>query len=246
MPLESDLQDGQRWTFDADVTDAFDDMLERSIPSYELMRRWVTAAAVAHLPRLGDLADLGCSHGETIARIRAERPDVRAVGCEVSAPMLEAARARFDGDPVTIVDLDLRRAFPRPHRPDAFDVVGGDVAGFDVVTSVLALMFVPIEYRPQILERIAENLKPGGALVLVEKVLGGTGWANEFLTDVYHGLKREHGYSDDEIVRKAAALEGVLVPVTARANEEMLRDAGFAAECVWRWGPFMAWVARPR
>ena len=47
-----------------------------------------------------------------------------------------------------------------------------------------------------------------------------------------------------ELEAKSRALEGVLVPVTARWNEDMLRAAGFAqVDCVWRCMNFAAWLA---
>jgi tRNA (cmo5U34)-methyltransferase len=57
-------------------------------------------------------------------------------------------------------------------------------------------------------------------------------------------MKRANGYSEEQIVRKRLALEGVLVPMTARGNEELLATAGFEAiDCFWRWMNFAAWVA---
>jgi tRNA (cmo5U34)-methyltransferase len=57
-------------------------------------------------------------------------------------------------------------------------------------------------------------------------------------------LKAEHGYSREEIDRKRFSLEGVLVPVTARWNEELLAAAGFdQIDCFWRWMNFAGWVA---
>ena len=59
----------------------------------------------------------------------------------------------------------------------------------------------------------------------------------------YHQLKKHNGYSDELIERKRLSLEGVLVPVTARWNEELLRSAGFTqVDCFWRWMNFSAWV----
>jgi len=50
-------------------------------------------------------------------------------------------------------------------------------------------------------------------------------------------------YTTEQIERKRLALEGVLVPVTARWNEDLLRDAGFRqVECFWRWLNFAGWV----
>ena len=51
-------------------------------------------------------------------------------------------------------------------------------------------------------------------------------------------------YTQEEIDRKRLSLEGVLVPVTAAWNEDMLRREGFRnVDCFWRWMNFAAWVA---
>lgn len=64
------------------------------------------------------------------------------------------------------------------------------------------------------------------------------------MVDRYYALKSANGYSRDEIERKRYSLEGVLVPVTARWNEELLTGAGFRqVDCFWRWMNFAAWVA---
>jgi tRNA (cmo5U34)-methyltransferase len=57
-------------------------------------------------------------------------------------------------------------------------------------------------------------------------------------------MKRRNGYSDEAIRRKALSLEGVLVPLTAAANEEALRAAGFrVVEPFWRHLNFAGWIA---
>jgi tRNA (cmo5U34)-methyltransferase len=51
-------------------------------------------------------------------------------------------------------------------------------------------------------------------------------------------------YSAEEIEAKRLALEGVLVPLTARWNEQMLRNAGFRhVESIWRCMNFCGWIA---
>ena len=62
--------------------------------------------------------------------------------------------------------------------------------------------------------------------------------------NIYRMKKSNSGYSIDEIDRKSASLEGVLVPVTAKWNEDMLREAGFkSVDCFWRWMNFAGWIA---
>jgi len=238
---------GARWAFDESVTECFDDMLARSIPEHEEMRR-----VVAQLSRLfvrpgAAVVDLGCSRGETIARVRdACKVDgdpnrwIEWHGLEVSPPMLAAARERFrDDSSVTIVEHDLRRGIPSPSLPTS------------LVLSVLTLQFTPIEYRQQIVASVYDLLSRGshrhdrpGAFILVEKVLGASARIDASLVDAYYDRKRASGYSDAEIERKRHALEGVLVPVTARWNEDLLRGAGFVeVDCVWRCLNFAAWLA---
>jgi tRNA (cmo5U34)-methyltransferase len=157
----------------------------------------------------------------------------RYVGVEVSPPMLAAARERFASWPasvVRIIDLDLRTAYP-------------PVAA-SVTLAVLTLMFTPITHRPRIVQNVYDHTLPGGAFVLVEKLLGSCAETDALMVDRYHRLKADNGYSREEIERKALALEGVQVPVTAAWNEDLLRVAGFrVVECVWRWLNFGAWLA---
>ncbi len=64
------------------------------------------------------------------------------------------------------------------------------------------------------------------------------------MTNQYYNLKHQNGYSIYEIERKKLSLEGVLVPVTANWNEEMLRLSGFTeVDCFWRWMNFSGWIA---
>lgn len=221
------------WEFDGDVTAAFDDMLERSIPQLDVMRTTVADLAASFLPPRGTVVELGCSNGAQLAAVLAAAPQTAlAVGCDVSEPMLAAARARFaDDHRVKIAHTDLRDGWPC-------------AAPADVVLSVLTLQFTPIEHRHAILDRVARGLRDGGAFILVEKVLGPTARLDAAFTRLYHDRKREAGYTDEQIERKRLSLEGVLVPVTARWNEELLHSAGLReTDSFWRWGPFAGWLA---
>lgn len=224
-----------RWAFDAEVSRVFDDMLARSIPQYEVMRRACFDLGCRFVRPKTDIVDLGCSRGEALAPfVRQYGCHNRFVGVEVSGPMLDAARERYQGfianGLVDIRDDDLRHGYP-PVRAS-------------LTLSVLTLMFVPIEHRMRVVRDIFRATIPGGALILVEKVIGATADLDTAMVDLHHEMKAEQGYSREEIDRKRFALEGVLVPVTARWDEEMLRAAGFSQiDCFWRWMNFCGWVA---
>lgn len=223
------------WKFDAEVTRAFDDMLARSIPQYDVMRQSVFNVGRRFQQDSTDIVDLGCSRGEAVAPFVEEFGAHNAFWlCEVSEPMLAAARERFEGYEasgiVHVRAIDLRDEYP-PVRAS-------------VTLSVLTLMFTPMELRQRILRSIHQHTVSGGVLVMVEKVIGSSAEIDELMVDLYYDAKRANGYTEDQIERKRLSLQGVLVPVTAKWNEELLWMAGFRhVDCFWRWMNFAAWVA---
>ena len=223
------------WAFDAEVTRVFDDMLTRSIPQYPAMRDVTRRVGKRFITPNSTVVDLGCSRGESIAQMVSLPNTVGChfIGVEISPPMLEASRQRFEGSrSIEIIDIDLRRSYP------------ATPSQVSLTTSVLLLQFVPINYRLQILENVFSSLRPGGALLLVEKVLGEGAMIDRVMVEEYHEYKASQGYTREDVVRKSAALEGVLVPVTASMNEKFLHLAGFSEiDCIWRWLNFAAWVA---
>jgi len=223
-----------RWAFDDGVTQVFDDMLRRSIPQYDVMRQTVFDVGCRFVKKETDIVDLGCARGEALApfvdRYGAQN---RYLGIEVSEPMLAATRQRFGGligtGLMRVQDCDLRYSYP--------------MAKASLTLSIFTIQFVPIEYRPRLLADVFASTIPGGAIILAEKIIGSTGANDRLFVDMYYDMKRRNGYSQQEIDRKRFSLEGVLVPVTAKWNEDLLHEAGFTrVENFWRWMNFGAWL----
>jgi tRNA (cmo5U34)-methyltransferase len=228
-------EEGKRWQFDRDVTDVFENMLERSIPEYRTMRDLVFDLGATLVQPGTSIVDIGCSKGDALVPfVRRFGRANRYIGVELSEAMLEAARGRFadliDQGIVDIQRCDLRTDYPSERA--------------SLTLAVLTIQFTPIEYRQRIMQRIAAHTLPGGGLILVEKLLGSSARLDELLTNRYYSLKTANGYTNEQIERKRLALEGVLVPVAARWNEDLLREAGFGqVECFWRWCNFGGWIA---
>lgn len=215
-----------KWKFDESVTDNFDTMLSKSIPEYSVMRELTYTLGRNFVNSVGGIVDLGASRGEALAPFVASGNLCYAL--EVSEPMLAVLRERFANDSnVSVLSKDLRN-------------IDADFTPFlknknCLVLSILTLQFIPIEYRAKILRKIFHSLQSGGAFLLVEKVLGNTSDIDELMVSEYYKVKAENGYSYEDIQRKKAALEGVLVPVTDAWNREMLRNAGFSQiDCYFR------------
>lgn len=223
-----------KWDFNQEVTLVFDDMLERSIPDYRNMRALVTKSILMFQQSNSTVLDLGCSTGGAISgALEMSDSTVCFLGVEVSSPMREMAEQRLqrfiDLKRVSIIDCDLRTNFPTTKN--------------SVVLSVLTLQFIPIEYRQKIVSQVFQSLNPGGAFILVEKILGNHFIGNSFLERLYYEMKGENGYTDEQIRLKRKSLEGVLVPVTSQWNEQLLTNSGFKnIQKFWQQLNFAGWI----
>lgn len=238
------FEDGWRaedFNFDRRVAHVFDDMVTRSVPFYREIQH-MQAELVTAL--LGDgerlVYDLGCSTGTTIGAIlshpRCSRQS-RFVGIDNSAAMLEQARDKLSSacaeGRVELIEADI----------DA------DIAlrPCDAVLMNWTLQFVRPIYRESLARRIANALRPGGALFLSEKILVSDSLINRLYIDFYYSYKRRQGYTDAEIQNKREALENVLIPYRSEENRNLLQRCGFnIVDSYFRWFNFECLVAVKR
>lgn len=220
-----------KWEFDESVTRVFGDMLSRSIPNYETMRSLVYCLGKNFIKQDCITVDMGCSNGLSIEQFVVNFPKHSYQLCDVSEPMLEACRERFKWNKEVFVEnRDLRH--------------GIGVTNVDLALSILTLQFTPIEYRQNILQDVYDNLVEGGAFILVEKVLGNSAKIDDLFVKEYYNLKKENGYTQEQIANKRKSLEGVLVPLTSSFNEHLLHQVGFKyVDCFFRCLNFAGWIA---
>lgn len=225
----------KKWEFDKDVTDVFPDMLSRSIPSYENMRELIYRMARNFVKEGTNVLDIGCSTGiASELLIQNFGSKCNFLLTDISLPMLEKCRAKYakeiqDGY-VNVKYSDLRENLP--------------VKGCSLIMSCLTIQFTPIEYRQHIFQNIYESLEPGGALILVEKVMGNSNDIDQVLVKEYYDIKRDNQYSEEQIKSKRKSLEGSLVPLTIDMNEWLLEMSGFRkVDTFWRYLNFVALVA---
>jgi tRNA (cmo5U34)-methyltransferase len=226
--MKDEVMADAKWEFNAEVTEVFDDMLARSIPDYEGMRRITTELATRFAQEGTSIVDLGCSRGAALKPIMKtlENLDVRYMGLEISEPMFEAAKKEIPTADVR--QFDLREGYPK--------VISS------VTLSILTLQFIPIEYRQRIIQDVYDSLTPNGVFIFVEKILGADSYADNVFVNTYLDRKGNNGYTQEQINNKRKALEGVLVPVTDKWNKELLTDAGFKhVDCYWRHLNFAGW-----
>ena len=228
------VKDGEKWVFDDNVAMVFSNMLERSIPEYQTMRDLVKKIG-SHYVQVGKtIIDIGCSDGIAIEPfIKTYGPDCNYKLYDVSEPMLERCKQRYSSNEfgsLSIENYDIRN--------------GIQCTNVCLLLSILTLQFVPIEYRHKIVQSIYQSLCPGGAFILVEKVLGDDPDIDSLFVDEYYKIKSDNLYTQEQIASKRKSLEGVLVPITSKWNVDLLLSAGFKkVDCFWKCLNFCGWVA---
>ncbi len=221
--------------FTEGVAEVFDDMLSRSVPGYEQVVG-MSAQLLARFLRNGDrVYDLGCSTGATLLKLakRLEQLNLRFTGIDNSPPMLAKARLKAEmygkNDQLAFIEDDILHT--------ALDEAGAIILNY-------TMQFIRPVLRLDFLKKISAALRPGGVLIISEKILSPDPLINRAFIDCYHDFKRSQGYSELEISRKREALENVLIPFTLAENIDLLQRAGFQrVEPFCQWFNFVAILA---
>ncbi len=212
------------FNFDAQVADVFSDMIERSVPGYRSIITMIETLTEHYAQPGSTLYDLGCSLGASTLSMRR---GIVAEGCKVIAvdnsdAMVERCRKNLDRD-----------HYPTPIEMICADIRDVEIADASVVVLNFTLQFIPPEERLELLKKIHGGMRPGGVLILSEKVAFADEHLNALLSDIHHDFKRAHGYSDLEISQKRNALEHVLIPETIPTHRDRLLQADFSSVDVW-------------
>jgi hypothetical protein len=79
-----------------------------------------------------------------------------------------------------------------------------------------------IRERDEYLADVFAHMREGGILILTDKMQ-----ASPFVHDRYHDFKRAQGLTEEQIQKKQAAIEGVLVPYSLEWYLDTLKEIGF-------------------
>jgi tRNA (cmo5U34)-methyltransferase len=117
------------------------------------------------------------------------------------------------------------------------NIIGVDnsAAMIERCRSYIANSVTPITLRCENIQNteICEAMRPGGILILSEKIRFADAHLQDLNTDLHHAFKRANGYSELEIAQKRNAIEEVLIPETLAEHQQRLRTAGFSSIDVW-------------
>jgi len=210
--------------FDASVARVFPDMIRRSVPGYTTIIPMIEVITEQYAQPGSHCYDLGCSLGASTLAMRHGIPyeDCTLTGVDNSEAMIERCQHYIALDDRTL-PVNLR----------CEDILSTPLENASVITLNFTLQFVPPHARSGLLRRIAEATRPGGVLILSEKIRFEDSAEQDIQTRLHHEFKRANGYSDLEISQKRSAIEQVLIPETLADHRERLLDCGFDQVIVW-------------
>jgi tRNA (cmo5U34)-methyltransferase len=214
----------QDFVFDASVADVFTDMINRSVPGYATIISMIGVLANRYCTPGSTIYDLGCSLGGATLSMAHHivQQDYRIIAVDNSEAMITRFNKALETSPIQ-QRIELVCA----------DIADVEIRDASVVVLNFTLQFIAPELREQLMRRIYSGMKPGGILILSEKIKLADTDLNALLIDMYHQFKQAQGYSELEVSQKRSALENVLIPETIAQHKARLLDAGFASVDSW-------------
>lgn len=219
--------------FTPQVAEVFDDMLARSVPNYGQVIGMVAQLLQKSMHPGDTVYDLGCSTGATLVELARRLPqDLLFCGVDNSPAMIAKASlkaASYAKKQIRFAEQDITKI---------------EIVNAGAIILNYTLQFVRPMLRADFVKKLHNSLRPGGVLILSEKVISHDPRLNRTFIDFYHDFKRAQGYSEIEISKKREALENVLIPFSIEENKKLLIDAGFSTvETFFQWFNFVSFVA---
>ncbi len=196
------------------------DYLAREIPHRGVAEQLLLEA----LPdRVDSFLDLGTGAGRLLALVSDRHPRARAIGTDVSEPMLARARERFESDPsVVLIEHDM--AEPLATIGPLLD----EGRSLDTVVSALAIHHLEDDRKRALFCEVHTLLRPGGAFVNLDLTAAPTAAVHARFREAIGRIE------DDPTDRLADTCEQLV----------WLRDAGFTpVDCRFKWMELTLFVA---
>ena len=208
----------KNFSFDHEVSQVFDDTVERSIPNYNDIQKIISNLLKKKIEPNTNIYDLGTGTGNTLFLLSKDLEDrfLTFIGIDNSKDMLYIANEKKQFENYN----DIYFLYGDILDPHNYENAGAFILN-------LTLQFIrPID-RGRLIKYLYKKLRPNGMLILFEKIIEEDSEVTRDFIDLYYDFKHKNGYSWKEIKRKRIELENVLIPFTEKENVKLLVDAGF-------------------
>ena len=191
----------ENWTFeDPEVAKRFDSHVRETLPWYDLATHGTAHLIRAFAPEDGIVFDIGASTGNIGRSVQDTIRDRNIVFIA-----LEKSE-------------EMQKLYNGPGKFVTADALEYDFAPFDVAVLFLTLMFIPVRKRETLLTRLHERLRPGGAIIIVDKIPLYKGYLGSTIHRWTMKQKQIGGIELEEIASKELSLVGVQRPIDVQTH----------------------------
>ena len=206
------------FSFNEEVTEVFEDMIDRSVPGYTSSLRLIESLSRKYFIGGTCCYDLGCSLGASSLSL------MKAMGKR------EGKVFAIDNSPAMIAACEQKYADLTKTGKVKFikqDVNEAQIEKASVVVINFVLQFLNSKDRDGLLKKLFLGMKQGALLILSEKIHFDNKFRNQTIYNLHNQFKSNNGYTKMEISRKRDALEGVLVTDLETLHLQRLESIGF-------------------
>lgn len=205
------------WTFKTDdVAGEFDRHVREQLPWYDLATGIVSHVARHYIPENGRVYDIGASTGNIGNALNETLIARKAEFCPIDNS--EAMAAIYRGPGKLIVS----------------DAAEFDYQSFDLAVIFLCLMFIPPEKRSTLVKKLRQRIRPGGAILVIDKCEPVSGYVATVLWRLALAGKVAAGVEPKQILEKELSLSGIQRPIRPEEIQPAIE--------IFRFGDFAGWI----
>lgn len=207
--------------FSFDTISDFDNHINLSIQNYSGLIEHIKNISTYFIKNNSNVYDIGCSTGKLLNELQEHNTltNVKYIGIDKADNLIEGNDK--------IINMDLNDWVAKP---------------FSFGLSIFTLQFLDINLRKQVLKELYDNLMPGGAIIVSEKIFMEDSIIQDTMNFAHYDFKRKN-FTSDEILNKQVDLRYIMKPLKESQNIDMFNGAGFVTvEPIWQSLNFKAWL----
>jgi len=225
-----DVPKDHKFAFNSEVTDVFEDMVNRSVPGYEFLIENIGYIAKKFYQRNTNIYDLGsslCACSLSVQdKIQNLNGNIYAV--DSSPSMIDECKKNIDSKKIKLINSDIASI---------------NIENCSVIILNLTLQFISKDRRTRLLKNFFDNLNKHGVIIITEKIIIDEIDNNKFSKNFHDFFKENKGYSKEEIDRKKIALENVMLLESEKRYEKRFNEIGCTNFFKWfQCYNFISWV----
>jgi len=227
---KKDFSENHKFTFDNNVANVFEDMVNRSVPGYDFLVENIGVISKKFYQSNTNIYDLGsslCACSLSVLR-KIENFNGTIYAVDSSIDMINICEKNI-----------LKKEIKFLHS----DICNVDIINSSVVILNLTLQFISVENRKNLLKNIFSSLKKNGVIIITEKITIAKESDDIFFKNFHDFFKENNGYSKEEIDRKKIALSETMIIESEKKHEKRFNEIG--CKNFYKWFQcynFVSWV----